>query len=230
MSKGKALVTGGTGALGTSVADTLNAAGYQVHVTSMFPDEVERLRAPLKAKGITVHLANMDREAEAAGVLSAVGGPLAALVSAIGGWAGAPLASVTEKELDDLVSMNFKTAALTLKAAYPYLKQNPGGAGVVVVGVRGALTGDPGSAMYAASKAAVVNLAYSAAQEWLADGISVNAILPSTMDTLANRKAMPDADWSRWPSTQQVADVIAFLVSEKARIVSGGAIPVYGRS
>lgn len=229
MSKGKALVTGGTGALGTSVADTLNAAGYQVHVTSMFPDEVERLRAPLKARGITVHLANMAREAEAARVLSTVGGPLSVLVSGIGGYEGGPLASVTEKGFDDLTTMNFKTAVLTLKAAQPYLKQSPGGAAVVVIGVRDAVVGGPGAALYAATKAAVTNLALSAAQEWLNDGITVNAILPSIMDTPANRKAIPDADYSKWPKTQEVADVIAFLVSDKARIVSGGAIPVYGR-
>jgi NAD(P)-dependent dehydrogenase (short-subunit alcohol dehydrogenase family) len=76
----------------------------------------------------------------------------------------------------------------------------------------------------------VANLALSATQEWLNDGITVNAILPSTMDTPGNRKAMPNADFSKWPKTEEVGDVVAFLVSEKARIVSGGAIPVYGRA
>ncbi|MEE9286126.1 MAG: SDR family oxidoreductase, partial [Dehalococcoidia bacterium] len=78
--------------------------------------------------------------------------------------------------------------------------------------------------------AAVVNLVLSASQEWLADGITVNAVLPSTMDTPANRRDMPEEDFTRWPTTQQVADVIAFLVSEKARIVSGASIPVYGNA
>ena len=126
--------------------------------------------------------------------------------------------------------MNLKTAILILREGYTRLMQNEGGAAVVLVGARGAILGGPGSVVYSATKAAVVNLALSASQEWLEDGITVNAILPSTMDTRANRRDMPDADFTRWPTTQQIADVVAFLVSEKARIVSGGALPVYGKA
>ena len=221
--KGKALVTGGTGALGEAVAATLLEAGYEVHVTSRHADS----ESP---EGIKTHHANLADESDVTRVFERVGGPLAALVAALGGFRGGPLASVTAKEIDDLTGLNLKSTVLTLGKAHPYLKQNPGGAGVVLVAARGAVLGGPGGAVYAANKAAVASLALSAAQEWVEDRISVNAILPSTMDTEANRRDMPDADFTRWPSTRQVAEVVAFLVSDKARIVSGAAVPVYGRA
>jgi NAD(P)-dependent dehydrogenase (short-subunit alcohol dehydrogenase family) len=103
---------------------------------------------------------------------------------------------------------------------------------IVVVGSRAAVQPwtSAGAAAYAASKAAVVALAQTVAQEVLAYGVRVNAILPSTLDTPANRKAMPDADPSKWVPTDRVAAVIAFLFADGSRDVSGAALPVYGRS
>ena len=225
-SKPKGLVTGGRGALGSAVASRLLEAGYEVHITSI----TEGAESAPGVPGVIVHRADMANEDDVSRVFQEMGGPLAALVATMGGYRGGPLASVTAEDIDHLTSMNLKGTILSLGKAHPLLKENPGGAGVVLVAARGAVVGGPGSAVYAASKAAVANLALSAAQEWLEDGISVNAILPSTMDTSANRRDMPDADFSRWPTTQQVAEVVAFLVSEEARIVSGAAIPVYGRA
>jgi NAD(P)-dependent dehydrogenase (short-subunit alcohol dehydrogenase family) len=103
---------------------------------------------------------------------------------------------------------------------------------VVLVGSRAAVQPwtSAGAAAYAASKAALVALAQAVAQEVLEHGVRVNAILPSTMDTPANRKAMPNADPSRWVGTDSAASVISFLLSDASRDVSGAAIPVYGRS
>ena len=228
MAKPKAFVAGGTGALGLSVCGALLRSGYETHASARSSDH--GLSDDPKLKDVIVHAADFTDEAGAARVIEKVGGPLAALVSTVGGYAGGPLAEISAADVDKLTTLNFKTTALILKSAYPYLKENPGGSGVVLVAARSAGTGGPRAAIYAATKAAVANLALSAAREWLQDGISVNAILPSTMDTPANRAAMPDADFSRWPTTDEVAEVAAFLVSEKARIVSGGAIPVYGRA
>jgi len=171
----------------------------------------------------------MAVEEDVARVFEEVGGPLAALVATLGGYRGGPLTSVTAKDIDELTAVNSKTAVLTLSQAHSYLRKNPEGASVVLVAARSAVTGGPGGALYAAVKAGVANLALSASQEWLADGISVNAILPSTMDTPANRRDMPEADFSCWPTIEEEAEVAAFLVSDRARIVSGAAIPVYGR-
>ena len=228
MAKPKAFVTGGTGALGKSVSRALLRDGYETHASVRSSDH--GLGDDPELKDVVVHVADLTDESDAARVFEEVGGALAALVSTVGGYASGPLAEITAADIDRLTTLNFKTTALILKSAYPYLKENPGGAGVVLVGARSAATGGPRASIYAATKAAVTNLALSAAREWLQDGIAVNAIVPSTMDTPANRAAMPDADFSRWPTTDEVADVAAFLVSDKARIVSGGAIPVYGRA
>ncbi len=226
----KAIVAGGAGALGLSIARLLHGQGYETHVTAIDAAEEARFRASPEVQGIVCHIANFADGSSVEALFKKVGAPLAAMITTIGGFTAGPIASLTPEEIDRMASLNIKTTLLTLKGAYPYLKQNPGGAGVVVVAARPAVLGGPGMALYAATKAAVANLALSAAQEWLNDGITVNAILPSTMDTPGNRKAMPNADFSKWPKTEEVADVMAFLVSEKARIVSGGAIPVYGRA
>ncbi len=226
----KALITGGAGALGRSVAQALTAQGFAVHVTSEFEEDARRFKATPELKGIPVHLVELTDPADVRKMLAKIGGPLAALVCCAGGYEGGPLGAFPPGNIDKLIRMNLKSAIVAVREAYPCLKQSPGGAAVVLVGARGALKGGPGSAVYAATKAAVTNLALSLGEEWVADSITVNAILPATMDTPANRKAMPDADFSRWPKTDEVAAVIAFLVSEKARIVSGGAIPVYGRA
>ncbi len=228
--KGKAVVAGGAGALGLSIARTLRTQGYETHVTAIDANEESRFKASPDVQGITCHIANFSDGASVDGLFRKVGAPLAAMVTTIGGFAAGPIASLSPEEIDRMSALNVKTTLLALKGAYPYLKQNPGGAGVVVVAARPAALGGPGMALYAATKAAVANIALSAAQEWLNDGITVNAILPSTMDTPGNRKSMPNADFSKWPKTEEVAEVVAFLVSEKARIISGAAIPVYGRA
>jgi NAD(P)-dependent dehydrogenase (short-subunit alcohol dehydrogenase family) len=227
--KPKALVTGGTGGLGTDVARVLRDEGYDTHVTASSSSSAERFRKAEDTARITPHSVDFGQPGGVAQAFAGIGGPLAVLVATIGGFSTGPLSEITDEEVDYLVGINLKSAIITLREAYPYLIEN-GGAGVVLVSARSAVTGGAGVVAYSATKAAVVNLALSTAHEWLEHGISVNAVLPSTMDTPANRAAMPGAEFDRWPTTRQVADVIAFLVSDRARIVSGGAIPVYGRA
>lgn len=206
-----------------AVCRALLEAGYEVHAAS-------RSGGESADGGVQLHSADFTNEADTARVFEEVGGPLAALVSTVGGFAGGALAEVKAADIDRLTDLNLKSTALILKHAYPYLRENPDGSSVVLVASRSAVLGGPGAALYAATKAAVVSLATSAAKEWQDDGISVNAILPSTIDTPANRASMADADFERWPSPDEVAQVATFLVSEKARIISGGAVPVYGRA
>jgi len=226
--KPRAFVAGGSGALGRSVCRALLRAGHEVHASAT--STAHGLDEEPELAGVTVHVGDLTREDDTKRLLDEVGGPLTALVSTVGGYAGGKVAAIDAKHFERMIDLNLKTTALVLATAHPYLKESPNGAGVVLVASRAAVEGGPGAALYGASKAAVVNLALSAAREWLEDGIAVNALLPSTMDTAANRAAMPDADFSRWPSTDAVADVAAFLVSERARVVSGAAIPVYGRN
>lgn len=226
--KPKAFVTGGDGALGMAVCRALIEDGFETHASSRSPDH--RIHATPGLESVLVHIGDLTSEVEALRMFEEVDGPLAALVATVGGYSSGPLAEVDAAQIDKLTNLNLKTTALTLRGAYPRLKESPTGAGVVLVAARSAVTGGPKAAIYAATKAAVASLAVSASQEWLEDGISVNAILPSTMDTPANRRSMPGADFSRWPTPEQVAGVAAFLVSEKARVISGSAIPVYGRA
>ena len=226
----KALVTGGTGALGADVGRVLREAGFEVHVTALDADMAASFVAVPDNRSLTVHVADLFDFDDTKRLMDEVGGPLGALVATLGGFLGKPLAALTEADIDRLIAMNLTNAVHTLRHAYPLLKAHPDGAHVVLVSARGAVTGGPGAALYASAKAGIANLALSLSQEWLEDGIAVNAILPSTMDTVANRRAMPDADFSRWPTTREVAEVVAFLVSDAARIISGAAIPVYGRA
>ena len=227
--KTKALVTGGTGALGSEVGRVLREAGFEVHVTALDADMASSFAEMPENRGLTVHVADLLDFDKTKMLMDEVGAPLGALVATLGGFLGGPLSALTEADVDRLIALNLTNAVHTLRHAYPLLKAHPDGARVVLVSAGGAAAGGPGAALYSAAKAGIANLALSLSQEWLEDGITVNAILPSTMDTPANRRDMPDADFSRWPTTREVADVVAFLVSDAARIISGGVVPVYGK-
>ena len=225
----KALVTGGTGALGSDVARVLREAGFEVHVSAIDADMASSFAERPDNRDITVHVADLLDPDGTKQLMDEVRAPLGALVATLGGFLGGPLATLSDEDVDRLIALNLTSAVQTLRHAYPLLKAHPDSARVVLVSARGAVVGGPGAALYSATKAGVANLALSLSQEWLEDGITVNAILPSTMDTEVNRRDMPDADFSRWPTTREVAGVVAFLVSDAARIISGGAIPVYGK-
>ena len=227
--KTKALVTGGTGALGSEVGRVLREAGFEVHVTALDADMASSFAEMPENRGLTVHVADLFDFDRTKMLMDEVGAPLGALVATLGGFLGGPLSALTEADVDRLIALNLTNAVHTLRHAYPLLKAHPDGARVVLVSARGAAAGGPGAALYSAAKAGIANLALSLSQEWLEDGITVNAILPSTMDTPANRRDMPDADFSRGPTTREVAEGVAFLVSDAARIISGGVVPVYGK-
>ncbi len=224
----RAFVTGGTGALGTAVCRALLEAGYDTHAATITHDPTPPATSGLDR--LRVHVGDLTREVDAERIFQEVGGPLAAVVATVGGFIGGPLTDVTVGDIEGLTALNLTSTVLTLKHAHPRLKENPGGAACVLVAARSAHHGGPGAALYSATKAGVANLALSAAQEWKDDRIAVNAVLPSIFDTPRNRADMPDADFSRWPKPEEIAAVVRFLVSEDARIVSGGWIPVYGQA
>jgi len=238
MAKGTSIVvTGGAGALGSGLARLLVRQGHRVAVVDR-PAAESRLRA-LEAElgpacaGVRVDVGSAENWAAALGEIEARVGPAAGAAFIAGGWqGGTPL----HEEQDDAVyrammTSNVDTARQSLRALLPGMVARRSGS-VVVVGARPAVRPElgAGAAAYAASKAAVVALAQAVAAEVLEHGVRVNAVLPSTIDTPANRHAMPDADASRWVPIDSLAGVIAFLLSDDARDVSGAAIPVYGRA
>lgn len=149
-----------------------------------------------------------------------IGKPVHGLVALAGGFRMKRLGELGEEHYMETIALNTKTAFSTLDAFADKLAD---GASVVLVGSQ-AYSGAKDMSVYAASKAAVVSLAKSASLEWKPRGIRVNAILPDTIDTPANRKSMPDANFDAWQKPVEIAEVIAFLLSNSASVVSGNAI------
>jgi NAD(P)-dependent dehydrogenase (short-subunit alcohol dehydrogenase family) len=233
-----AVVTGAGGALGADVARRLCAQGYKVALVDS-PRAKDRLEALARELGdgavaVTGDLSQAaawsDVVKRATEVLGAAPSH-AALIA--GGWRGGKrlFEEADDATWDAMQSANVDTVRRALAALLPAMVKAKRGS-VVAVGSRAVERPwtSGGAAAYAASKAAVVALTQVVAQEVLADGVRVNAVLPSTMDTPANRASMPDADFSAWVTTASAAGVIAFLLSDDARDVSGAALPVYGRA
>ena len=226
----RALVTGGSGNLGFAVARVLLDRGWTIHVTVR--DRASRMafESGLLAREFVIHDADVSLEADVRRLYEEVGSPLAALVATVGGYTSGPFAELTAEAMDQQYSLNLKSAALTLRHAHAALRANPGGGAAVLIANRPALGAGPGVAFTSALKAGLASLARSVAAEWKPDGISVNAVAPGIMDTPENRASFAGADPALWPTPEEVAQVIGFLVSREARIVSGATIPVFGRS
>jgi NAD(P)-dependent dehydrogenase (short-subunit alcohol dehydrogenase family) len=211
-----AVITGGTGVLGAAVARRFGAAAYDVHVTASRPPEPPGYAGPGRA-----HVVDLTK-LEAVRAFAQDLGEVDALVLSAGGFAEARLDALSGRDVDAMLEVNFKTAVNALAAFAEKLVR---GAAAVLVGSQ-AYAGAAGMAPYAASKAAVVSLMQSAALEWKARGVRVNAVLPDVMDTPANRRAMPTVDPSRWAKPEDVAETILWLCSPAASLVSGNAIKV----
>ena len=229
------VITGGAGALGSALARALTERGDKV---ALFDTEHSRDRATALAKelGGHVHTAAFQTAADfAAAVKSTTDalGPISGAALIAGGWAGgAPVHEAKDdSDWSNMLKSNADTAFHAMHALLPGMVSAKSGS-IVVIGSRAVERPwtSAGSAAYAASKSAVVALAQTVAAEVIEHGVRINAVLPSTMDTPANRKAMPDADPTKWVSLPSAAVVIAFLLSDAARDVSGAAIPLYGRA
>jgi NAD(P)-dependent dehydrogenase (short-subunit alcohol dehydrogenase family) len=222
------LVAGGTGALGSAVARTLIQAGRPVTCTWVVESERDRLREQL-GDGLSLVEADLfDPDAAAAAVDGVEG--LGAVVNLVGGYAGGARVHETDPEdFDRMLRLNLRPSFLLARAAMPRLIAAGGGA-FVGVSARAALDPFPGSAGYIAAKAAVLAFIRALDAEYKADGIRCNAVLPSVIDTPANRRAQPDADHSRWVPPEQIADVIRFLVSDESAAVSGAVVHRHARA
>jgi NAD(P)-dependent dehydrogenase (short-subunit alcohol dehydrogenase family) len=226
----RALVTGGNGNLGEAVSRLLLRAGYEVHVTVHDEHTRASFAYGLMKEGLHVHVADLTKPEQCERLAGEIGGPLTALVTTVGGFVAGPFKDIDPAAIDQQYELNLKSTLLTLRFAYPLLAASPAGASVVLVANRPALSSGPNVAVTSAMKAAVVHLTKSLCAEWAAAHINVNAIAPSVMDTPQNRRAMPDKDPANWPTPLEVAEVIQFLLSDTAAIVSGAVIPVYGRA
>ncbi|MEP6800414.1 MAG: SDR family NAD(P)-dependent oxidoreductase [Acidobacteriota bacterium] len=232
-----AVVTGGTGALGGAVVAALLAEGARVAVPYRKEGELERLRGDRSLDGHEDALSGgmLDLTDEAAVIAWAKSvardlGRLDILVNAAGSFSGGTPVHETPWDVwHQQIDTNLKTAVLASRAVVPAMIRGGGGA-IVNVSSRPAEGSGQGVGAYAASKRAILQLTEAMAAELRDQSITVNAILPSTIDTPANRRAMPAADPSRWVSPDEIARVVVFLAGPDARIVSGAHVPVYGKA
>ncbi len=228
---GSALITGGTGGLGSAVTQGFLDAGWRVVVPIY--DDAERDRVP-EHERLVLAPADLAEESSAAAVAALAAGdaaaPLRAVVNLVGGFAeGERVHATPVAEFEAQLRLNLRPTYLVCQAALPHLLAGGGGA-IVCVSSRAALRPFAGAAGYIVGKAAVLAFVDALAAEYRKDDIRVNAILPSVIDTPANRRAMPDADHGRWVRPQQIAAVIRFLCEDGSQAISGAHVPVYGRA
>jgi NAD(P)-dependent dehydrogenase (short-subunit alcohol dehydrogenase family) len=225
----RVVITGASGSLGTAVAAAFAGAGATLALIDRVAESQEiatRFGAPHFFLG-SVDLAAPDHARTALDTAAGRLGGIDVLVNVAGGFRWETLADGKIETWDLLYSLNLKTALCASKAALPHLS-GPGGR-IINIGAGAAAKAGAGMGAYAASKAGVARLTEALAEELKDKGITVNAVLPSIIDTPANRADMPDADFSRWVPPAALADVIVFLASEAARAVTGASIPVSGR-
>jgi NAD(P)-dependent dehydrogenase (short-subunit alcohol dehydrogenase family) len=218
-------VTGAFGALGGAVAKILTACGAQVA-------RLDHAAAPAASGALAFGGLDLADDAAATGAMSKIvqsAGRLDGLVNIAGGFHFEKLEGGTLETWDSMYRMNLRTAVCCCKAALPHLLK-AGSARIVNVGALGAVKAGAGMGAYAASKAGVAKLTEALAEELKDRGITVNAVLPSTMDTARNRIDMPTADFSRWVAPSAMGEVIAFLLCDAAAVVTGALIPVSGRT
>jgi len=219
------VVTGALGALGRSVADIALLRGARVagidHAQAQIPATDDRIECG------GVDLSDATQAKTAIDAVAAHFGRLDALINIAGGFAFDTVADADDSVWQRMYAQNVMTALNATRAAIPHLARS--GAGRIVnIGAMGALQAGAGMGPYAASKAAVHRLTEALAAEWKGR-ITVNAVLPSTIDTSANRASMPKAEFDKWVTPQELAEVILFLASDAASGVTGALIPVAGR-
>jgi NAD(P)-dependent dehydrogenase (short-subunit alcohol dehydrogenase family) len=226
------VVTGGTGGLGRTVVEALLEDGWTVHVPWRTQAHADALAAAVGGRSSRLHLTEADvaRAEDVERLFASVdlgSGRLDALCNLAGGFAGAKLVESTPAAWQEMVAINATSAFLCCRAAAPRLAASGGGA-IVNVASAAALSARPVMAAYVAAKAAVVALTRALAAELGPDRITVNALAPTTIDTEANRKAMPGADRSAWVRPAELADAVRWLLGPDARRVTGTVLE-FGR-
>lgn len=230
-----AVLTGGTGGLGTAVAKRLASTGHLLAVTYVRPEESAQFEESLDLDEDRLMLRRVDASSpdEMTAFLQEVEeelGSIDIVCSLVGGWAGGrDIEETSDVRWERMLDLNLTSAFVTLRAAIPHLRRSAAGR-MVFIGSRAVQDTPAGQAAFNVAKAGVVALARTASIELDDTEITVNVVMPSVIDTPATREALPYADYVNWPTPDEIAKVIEFLVSPDSAVVSGGVIPVYGKT
>ncbi|MGC2591256.1 MAG: SDR family NAD(P)-dependent oxidoreductase [Xanthobacteraceae bacterium] len=225
------VVTGGTGALGTAVVAALIEAGAICHVPCYDEAEAKRFRLRDHKQVTLIVTGSLADEAAVTRAYAGIA-PLWASIHIAGGFAFAPLREAAVASIRQQIDMNLMSCMLCCRAAVQAMTASGTGGRIVNISARPGLEWRSGANMaaYTAGKAGVAAFTAALAEEVVKDGILVNAVAPSTMDTPVNRQAMPKADFALWPKVEEVAATILFLASPDNRVTRGAIVSVYGKS
>jgi NAD(P)-dependent dehydrogenase (short-subunit alcohol dehydrogenase family) len=227
------LITGGTGALGKTLTQRFISSGATTVATYLNDEKIEVIKGQ-NAINAELIKADVTREEQVIKLISTIVerfGHIDILVNSVGGYLGGKnVTELEEREWDLMMNLNLKSAFLISKYVIPVMKTSGTGGKIVHISSKTGLKSEGQDSAYAASKAGLIRLVESIAQETKEFGINVNCIMPSVIDTEANRIAMPSSDFSRWVKTDDLTNVVFFLCSPEARAITGSAIPTYGLS
>jgi NAD(P)-dependent dehydrogenase (short-subunit alcohol dehydrogenase family) len=234
------LVAGGTGGLGRAVSLVFVEEGARVIVTFQRPGDLEELKKAACAKLVAADGASLEGfgvdvtdEAAVANLMDGIverDGRLDCMVNTVGGYAGGiKLWEMETKVFEQMIALNLRAGFVLARAAARVMVKQGSGS-IVNVAAKAAVDHAAGASAYAASKAAAVAMIDSLAADLKGTGVRANSIMPSIIDTAANRKAMPKVDFAKWPKPEEIARVILFLCSDAAKLIQGASVPVYGDS
>jgi NAD(P)-dependent dehydrogenase (short-subunit alcohol dehydrogenase family) len=230
-----ALIAGGTGGLGRAVTLAFLQEGANVMVTYRKREEFSTLKNAASPRASLLEGYEVDVTDESAvrrltEKVLAEHGRLDMLVNAVGAYAGGlKLWEIEPRVFETMLALNLRSGYLLSRAVAPVMLKQKSGS-IVNIASKAAFDHASGAAAYAASKAAALAMMDTLAEDLRGTGVRVNSILPSIIDTEANRSAMPKADFAKWPKPEEIAKVILFLCSNDAKVIHGAGIPVYGNA
>lgn len=228
------LITGATGSVGRVISSTMAETGCRLVLTGRSKGPLEDLAAKLDPLGdhVLPFSTDLAREGDVKHLLDAIStrwNGVDILLNIAGGWSGGvSLGEMSEKDWDRALDMNLRSAFLINRAVIPYMVRRGWGR-IVNFASKAAVSPSPKQAGYNVSKAGIIALTASIAAEYRRKGIAANTILPGIIDTPNNRKQMPETDFSRWVTPEELAELILFLCSEQGGSLNGASIPIYGR-